>query len=126
VVVALLVVLLCENARIPVDDPNTHLELTMIHEVMVLDHGGPDLAFITYGAALKLWVLGALLTGIALPIHSGNAWINIAVSIGGMLALGTVIGIIESTMARLRLVRVPQLLVGAGVLATLALILVLR
>jgi len=126
VVAALLVVLLCENARIPVDDPNTHLELTMIHEVMVLDHGGPDLAFIAYGAALKLWVLGALLIGIALPIHSGNAWINIAVSIGGMLALGAVIGIIESTMARLRLVRVPQLLVGAGVLATLALILVLR
>ena len=126
VVAALLVVLLCENARIPVDDPNTHLELTMIHEVMVLDHGGPDLAFILYGAALKLWVLGALLIGIAVPIHSGNAWIDIAVSIGGMLALGAVIGIIESTMARLRLVRVPQLLVGAGVLATLALILVLR
>jgi len=126
VVAALLVVLLCENARIPVDDPNTHLELTMIHEVMVLDHGGPDLAFIVYGAALKLWVLGALLIGIAVPMHSGNAWIDIAVSIGGMLALGAVIGIIESTMARLRLVRVPQLLVGAGVLATLALILVLR
>jgi formate hydrogenlyase subunit 4 len=126
VAAALLVVLLCENARIPVDDPNTHLELTMIHEVMVLDHGGPDLAFIVYGAALKLWVLGALLIGIAVPIHSGNAWIDIAVSIGGMLALGAVIGIIESTMARLRLVRVPQLLVGAGVLATLALILVLR
>ena len=126
VVAALLVVLLCENARIPVDDPNTHLELTMIHEVMVLDHGGPDLAFIVYGAALKLWVLGALLIGIAVPIHSGNAWIDIAVSIGGMLALGAVVGIIESTMARLRLVRVSQLLVSAGVLATLALILVLR
>ena len=93
---------------------------------MVLDHSGPDLAFIVYGAALKLWMLGALLIGIAVPIHSGNAWIDIAVSIGGMLALGVIIGIIESTMARLRLVRVPQLLVGAGVLATLALILVLR
>ena len=126
VAAALLVVLLCENARIPVDDPNTHLELTMIHEVMVLDHSGPDLAFIAYGAALKLWVLGALLIGIALPIRSRNGWIDIAVCIGGMLALGVVIGIVESTMARLRLVRVPQLLVGAGVLATLALILVLR
>jgi formate hydrogenlyase subunit 4 len=126
VAATLLVVLLCENARIPVDDPNTHLELTMIHEVMVLDHGGPDLAFIVYGAALKVWLLGALLIGIAVPIHSGNAWIDIATSIGGMLALAIVIGIIESTMARLRLVRVPQLLVGASVLATLALILVLR
>ena len=126
VAAALLVVLLCENARIPVDDPNTHLELTMIHEVMVLDHGGPDFAFIVYGAALKLWVLGALLIGIVVPIQSGNTWIDIAASIGGMIALGVVIGIIESTMARLRLVRVPQLLVGAGVIATLALILVLR
>ena len=123
---ALLAVLLCENARIPVDDPNTHLELTMIHEVMVLDHSGPDLAFILCGAALKLWVLGALLIGIVVPIQSGNAWLNVAVSIGGMLALGAVIGIVESTMARLRLVRVPQLLVGAGVLAALALILILR
>jgi formate hydrogenlyase subunit 4 len=126
VAAAFFVVLLCENARIPVDDPNTHLELTMIHEVMVLDHGGPDLAFILYSAALKLWVLGALLIGIVVPIQSGNAWIDIATWIGGMFALAVVIGIVESTMARLRLVRVPQLLVGAGVLATLALILVLR
>jgi len=58
---ALFAVLLAENSRIPVDDPNTHLELTMVHEVMVLDHSGPDLAFILYGAAVKLFVLGALL-----------------------------------------------------------------
>ncbi len=53
------VVFLAENARIPVDDPTTHLELTMIHEVMVLDHGGPDFAMIQYAAALKMWLLGA-------------------------------------------------------------------
>jgi formate hydrogenlyase subunit 4 len=53
---ALLIVLLTENSRIPVDDPNTHLELTMIHEVMVLDYSGPDLAFIEYAASLKLWL----------------------------------------------------------------------
>ena len=58
---AMVIVLLAENARIPVDDPNTHLELTMIHEVMVLDNSGPDFAFILYAAALKLWVLGAML-----------------------------------------------------------------
>src|SRR6266704_6424176 len=74
VVAALLVVLLCENARIPVDDPNTHLELTMIHEVMVLDHGGPDLAFILYGGALKLFILGAILVHVALPFPAGGAW----------------------------------------------------
>ena len=55
------ILLLAENSRVPFDDPNTHLELTMIHEVMVLDHGGPDLAFILYGAALKLWIFAALL-----------------------------------------------------------------
>ena len=64
---AFLLVFLAENSRIPFDDPNTHLELTMIHEVMVLDHGGPDLALIEYGASLKLWVLGSLLVDALVP-----------------------------------------------------------
>jgi formate hydrogenlyase subunit 4 len=119
-------VLLAENARIPVDDPSTHLELTMIHEVMVLDHGGPDLAFILYGSALKLWVMGALFVDIALPFRTGDAWIDGIVSLAGMAVLGLLIGTIESSMARLRLTRVPQLLVGAATLAALALVLVLR
>ena len=67
VAAAFLVVFLVENGRIPVDDPATHLELTMIHEVMILDHGGPDLAFILYAAAVKLWLLGTLLIGVVLP-----------------------------------------------------------
>ena len=71
VAVVLLVVLLAENSRIPVDDPNTHLELTMIHEVMVLDHGGPDLAFILYAAALKLWLFGALIVDLVIPARIG-------------------------------------------------------
>ncbi len=126
VAVVLLVVLLTESARIPVDDPNTHLELTMIHEVMVLDHSGPDLAFILYGAAVKLWLLSALLVGLVIPIRSGNPWLDGAAVLAGMLCCGVMIGVIESSMARLRLLRVPQLLVGAGVLAALALVLVLR
>ena len=71
VAVVLLVVFLAENSRIPVDDPNTHLELTMIHEVMVLDHGGPDLAFILYAAALKLWLFGALIVDLVIPARFG-------------------------------------------------------
>jgi formate hydrogenlyase subunit 4 len=126
VAVALLVVFLAENGRIPVDDPATHLELTMIHEVMILDHGGPDLAFILYAAAVKLWLLGALLIGVVLPVHSGNRWIDSAAATVAMLALGVLTGLIESSMARLRLVRVPNLLVGAGVLSVFALLLVLR
>ena len=121
----LLVVFLTENARIPVDDPNTHLELTMIHEVMVLDHSGPDFAFILYGSALKLWALGVLLLGILLPAQAGP-WVDAVLRVAGMFVLAMVTGVIESTMARLRLTHVPQLLAGAGVLSVLALLLALR
>ena len=120
---ALIVVVLAENSRIPVDDPNTHLELTMIHEVMVLDHSGPDLAFILYGAALKLWVLSALLVGVALP-HGGNPWADTSAALAAMFVIAVLVGVIESCMARLRLARVPRLLAGAGVLAGLAMFLV--
>jgi len=126
VAAALGVVVLAENARIPVDDPNTHLELTMIHEVMVLDHGGPDLAFILYGSALKLWALLALLAGLVVPVRTGNLAVDAAAAVGGMLLLAVGIGIVESSMARLRMIRVPKLLVGALALAALALVLVLR
>jgi formate hydrogenlyase subunit 4 len=122
---ALLVVFLAENSRIPVDDPNTHLELTMIHEVMVLDHSGPDFAMILYGAALKLWILGSLLSGLLIPVRTGNPWLDSAAVICGLLLLAVVTGMVESTMARLRLMRVPQLLVSAGFLSTLALVLIL-
>jgi formate hydrogenlyase subunit 4 len=126
VVLALMIVLLAENSRIPVDDPNTHLELTMIHEVMVLDHSGPDFAFILYTAALKLWMLSALVLGVVLPFSGGNPWLNLALALGGMFGLAIVIGVVESVMARLRLLVVPHLLIGAGAVATVALILTLR
>jgi formate hydrogenlyase subunit 4 len=126
IAVSLMAILLAENARIPVDDPNTHLELTMIHEVMVLDHSGPDFAFILYSAALKLWVMSALLIGIILPVRSGNLWLDFAAAFAGMIFMAVLIGVIESIMARLRLVRVPQLLVGAGAISVIGLILILR
>lgn len=123
---ALSVVFLAENARIPVDDPTTHLELTMIHEVMVLDHGGPDFAMIQYAAALKMWLLGAIIVAIACPWHAGSPLLDAGAAIAGMLALAVVTGIIESSMARLRLLRVTQLLFAAIVLSSLALALVQR
>ena len=67
VAASLFIVLLAENCRIPFDDPNTHLELTMIHEVMVLDHSGPRLGIILYGAAIKLFVFGAVVRRVAAP-----------------------------------------------------------
>jgi len=123
---ALFVVHLAENARVPVDDPNTHLELTMIHEVMVLDHGGPDLALIQYAAALKLWVLGALLVGVALPAGAFAPWAGLPAALAAMLALAVLVGVVETVMARLKLVRVPQLLAGATALAVLAAVLGMR
>jgi formate hydrogenlyase subunit 4 len=119
---AMAIVLLAENARIPVDDPNTHLELTMIHEVMVLDNSGPDFAFILYAAALKLWVLGSLLVGILLPLKG----YNIGLPVAALFVMAVAIGIIESCMARLRLVRVPLLLMAATAFSVLALVFVLR
>lgn len=120
------IVLLSENCRIPFDDPNTHLELTMIHEVMVLDHSGPAFAIIQYAAALKLYVLGAFFVRLALPIASGNSLIDWGIFMLSMLSLAVVIGIVESVMARLRLVRVPQLLVAATILAAFSTLLVIR
>ena len=70
------IVLLAENCRIPFDDPNTHLELTMIHEVMVLDHSGPAFGMILYGAALKLFVFGALVVRLAFPFSTGSSWLD--------------------------------------------------
>ena len=125
VAAALVVVFLAENSRIPFDDPNTHLELTMIHEVMVLDHSGPDFAMILYGASLKMWILGSLIASILIPVRTGNPWLDGAAIVGGLFLLAVVTGVVESIMARLRLLRVPQLLVSAGFLSSLALALIL-
>ena len=118
-------VLLAENARIPVDDPATHLELTMIHEVMVLDHSGWDLACISYGSAIKLFVLGGLFVNILLPVHGLSPITQTMTFAGGMIALAVGLGVVESCMARLRLNQVPQLLIGAFVLALVGLLVVL-
>jgi formate hydrogenlyase subunit 4 len=119
-------VLLAENARVPFDDPNTHLELTMIHEVMVLDHAGPAFGFLVYGAALKLTVFATLLVTLVVPFRSGSQALDFALFAGGLIGVSVVVGLVESSMARLRLVRVPQLLVTATLLAGFAVVLVLR
>lgn len=107
------VVLLAECSRIPVDDPNTHLELTMIHEVMVLDHSGPLLGLVEYGAAVKLFVLEALLLHVMAPAAQVDGWPGLALFLLGLLGIAAGIGIVESTMARLRLLHVPTLLIAA-------------
>ena len=126
VVVSLFVVLLVESSRVPFDDPATHLELTMIHEVMVLDHSGPMLGVIHYAAALKLLVLGAIVARLAVPVSTGSLPLDWLVFAASMLAVAVTIGVVESVMARLRLVQVPLLLVGACLLSGFALVLFTR
>jgi formate hydrogenlyase subunit 4 len=119
--VAFFIVLLVENCRVPFDDPTTHLELTMIHEVMVLDNSGPDFAFITYTACLKLWLTTAILAQIVVPaIPGGATWHRPLLVFCVMLLISMIIGVVESTLARLRLIRLPRLLIGASIIALLA------
>lgn len=122
VVVSLFIVLLAENSRIPFDDPNTHLELTMIHEVMVLDHSGPAFGMILYGAALKLFLFAALIVRLLIPFSS-NPWLGWVLFASAMVSVAAVVGAVESTMARLRLLHLPRLLVAASIISTFAIIL---
>lgn len=119
--VVLAIVFIVENARMPVDDPNTHLELTMIHEVMVLDHSGPDLAFIEYTSALKLWLFGALMVGIAMPQPS--PWAGFVLAVCGMFGVAVATGLLESLVARLPMDAVPQFLLGGTAIAAVAVLL---
>jgi formate hydrogenlyase subunit 4 len=126
VCLGLFIVILAETCRIPVDDPNTHLELTMIHEAMILDHGGPLLGIIEYSASMKLLVLESILLSLVLPFRTGIAWADWGIFVAEAAALSAVIGVVESIMARLRMRRVPYLLTGALLLCGSGFILLVR
>jgi len=121
--IAFFAILLSENCRVPFDDPETHLELTMIHEAMVLDNAGPDLAFILYGAALKLALFSAFLVAMVLPaLPCGAFWRGAAV-IGGTFVTAVAVGVTESVIARMRFLKTPQTLLAAFMLAALGVLL---
>ena len=123
---SLVLLLLAEAARGPIDDPATHLELTMIHEVMVLDHSGPDLALVLYGGALRFALFAALLVGLVVP-RAGGSWVAAVTGLAaGLVVVAVLVGVIESSMARLRMIRIPQYLFSAGVLAALGALLMIR
>jgi formate hydrogenlyase subunit 4 len=126
VLVSWFIILLAENSRIPFDDPNTHLELTMIHEVMVLDHSGPALGVVLYGAALKLFIFTALIVRLALPLATGWQSLDWPLFIAGTVAVAVAVGIVESTMARLRLTHVPVLLIAVCLLPAFGFVLLVR
>ena len=123
---ALMLLLLLETSRFPFDDPETHLELTMIHEAMTLDHAGPDLAAIEYASMLKMWVMSSLITGLLWPLDILPLSGALALAVVTQFGIAVMIGLIESNMARLRLIRIPQLLAAASIMGMLALFLILR
>ena len=118
--VAFFIVLLMENCRVPADDPDTHLELTMIHEAMVLDYAGPDLAAILYAGALKLWLYVSFFVMLMMPIGEWSFGAYSSVFGGGILITTALVGCMESCMARYRFLKVPQMLAGALCIAVLA------
>lgn len=120
------VFLLAESSRVPIDDPDTHLELTMVHEVMVLDHSGPLLAMVQYAASLRLLILTSLLLQFIIPVQTGMPLLNWTLFFIEASAVAVVIGVIESVMARLPLRHVPTLLAAAAVLSGLGFVLAVR
>ncbi|MGW2650754.1 respiratory chain complex I subunit 1 family protein [Streptomyces sp. NPDC001393] len=123
---ALAVAVLAETGRIPVDNPSTHLELTMIHEAMVLEYAGPDLALVELGAQMRLTLLLGLLSSLFLPwgIATGTSWAALVVALvlftAKLVLLGAVLAAAEVFWAKVRLFRVPELLAGSFLLALLA------
>ncbi len=124
----LLVVTIAETGRVPVDNPDTHLELTMIHEAMVLEYSGRYLAFVEWASQIKLVIFLALLSNMFFPIGMATTWEPVPILVGSVaffskvILLAVVVAVIESTNAKLRLFRVPELLMVAFILSLLALI----
>jgi formate hydrogenlyase subunit 4 len=123
---ALFVVTLAETGRLPVDNPATHLELTMIHEAMVLEYSGRYLALIEWAAATKLLVFFALLAnlfvpwGVAAGVHAAALALGLLALVVKLAALAAIVAVLETRVAKLRLFRVPELLSVSFVLALLA------
>ncbi len=125
---AMFIVTLAETGRVPVDNPSTHLELTMIHEAMLLEYSGRYLALMEWAAGIKLLVFLTLLVnvfapwGIATSATPSALATGVAVYVMKVAGLAVIIGVIESMFAKLRLFRVPELLGSAFILALLALV----
>jgi formate hydrogenlyase subunit 4 len=126
--VAFFVVVLAETGRVPVDNPATHLELTMIHEAMLLEYSGRYLALLEWAAGIKLVVFLSVIAnvfapwGIATSVTPASVAIGMIVYVVKVSALAVLIGMIESMFAKLRLFRVPELLGAAFILSLLALV----
>lgn len=125
----LFIVTIAETGRVPVDNPATHLELTMIHEAMILEYSGRYLALIEWASQMKLLVFLALLSNMFFPVGIATTWSPWALLVGSaaffckIIVLAVIVAVVESTNAKLRLFRVPEFLMVAFILSFLALIL---
>ena len=124
----LLLVAVAETGRVPVDNPATHLELTMVHEAMILEYSGRHLALIEWAAQLKLMIYGVLIAniffpwGIATSTHLSDMGIALAAILLKLMLLGIVLAISETVVAKMRLFRVPAFLILALTLALIGLL----
>ena len=126
IVISFFIILLTENSRVPVDDPATHLELTMIHEVMVLDHSGPDFGLIELGSFCKLFFYSTIISRLILPFGSGSPALSFGLFIIGLFIVYIAVGVIESVIARYRMDKVPQFVLTSFALAFFATIITLE
>ena len=117
---ALALVVLAETGRQPIDNPDTHLELTMVHEGPLLEYAGRDQALLQWAAAARHWIMLVLVAELALP-HPGPFAVQLAWLAGWLLALALVLAVIETLQAKMRILRVPLLLGGGVALCLLGL-----
>jgi formate hydrogenlyase subunit 4 len=117
-------IMMIENSRLPVDDPKTHLELTMVHEVMILDNSGFDKALIHIGTYLKFAMYGALICCSVVPAE-WNIWLQIGLFFATQLIVASIIGLMESFRARNKLVKNPQFILTLSTIALIAFVVVL-
>lgn len=122
-VVTLFVMLLIEGCRVPVDDPTTHLELTMIHEVMILDNSGVELALITWSSAMKMFLFGSLIANLLIPLGLPFVY-SVLLFLVAIMLLSFVIGTVESAIARFRMTHVFEFIFIMSITALLILALV--
>ena len=126
IVIAFFIILLTENSRVPVDDPATHLELTMIHEVMVLDHSGPDFGLIELGSFCKLFFYSTIVSRLILPFDYGLSALTFGLFLVGLVIVYVAIGVTESVIARYRMDKVPQFILTSFALVFFATIITLE
>lgn len=122
-IITLFVMLLVEGCRIPVDDPATHLELTMIHEVMILDNSGVDLAFISWAAAIKMLLFQSLIAALIIPLGL-PLWVSLLSYLAVIFLISVLVGTIESSTARYRMTHVFEFIFITSITALLVLTLV--